>query len=458
MRRIAWVVAGLVGAVLVPTGAQASPSAPAAACVGTSDQIVFNGAQGGARGIATTRLVWDCAAQRLAVSIALFGQWRGAIDAVAVDIDLDARRGNGCDGTDRILVGDLTGPAPEASWLATPSCDEATWTELARPDVALVVDPDTGSGVMSIALTLPTLTSAFTWFPYAVTSGDEELPGATYPYVFDGFEAERPAPGPVPGPAPIGYWMLGEGGRVHELGSARFLGEARHVPHQGAPASDIAAMPDGQGYVVAHPDGQVERFGSALALPPGNPHPNLPDHAVTSVSITPSGEGYWLFTAHGRVQTFGDAHRYGDLVAVPLNQPIIDSVATPSGEGYYLLATDGGVFSFGDAAFHGSTGAMRLNEPITGMAPDPDGAGYWLVAADGGVFAFDAAFLGSMGGIPLNEPVIGAVACGSNGYLMVGLDGGIFAFGDTPFVGSLGSLRPTDAIVAVAAKGCTPTA
>jgi hypothetical protein len=55
-----------------------------------------------------------------------------------------------------------------------------------------------------------------------------------------------------------------------------------------------------------------------------------------------------------------------------------------------------------------------------------------------------------MGGKPLNHPVVGMVRFGS-GYLMVASDGGIFNFSDKPFLGSLGSNPPPNAIVAVAA-------
>jgi hypothetical protein len=158
---------------------------------------------------------------------------------------------------------------------------------------------------------------------------------------------------------------------------------------------------------------------------------------------TPDGEGYWLANASGGVFTFGDAHFFGSLSKLHLNQPIVGMASTPSGGGYWLVASDGGIFAFGDAPFLGSLGNIHLNRPIVGIASTPNGAGYWLVASDGGIFAFgDAPFLGSLGNIHLNRPIVGMASTpGAAGYWLVATDGGIFAFGDARFLGSLGNIR-----------------
>jgi hypothetical protein len=137
------------------------------------------------------------------------------------------------------------------------------------------------------------------------------------------------------------------------------------------------------------------------------------------------------------------------MAGVPLNGPVLDSVATLSGGGYYMVGSDGGIFAFGDAVFRGSMGGRPLNAPVRALVPAADGSGYWLVAADGGVFSFGAPFRGSMAGHRLNRPITGMVRFG-NGYLMVGEDGGIFNFSDKPFLGSLGDRPPGRPIVAVA--------
>jgi hypothetical protein len=199
------------------------------------------------------------------------------------------------------------------------------------------------------------------------------------------------------------------------------------------PTTDVEVTPDGQGMYVLYESGAIAALGTApfLGVPPVPPG----ERATTLAAVA---GGYLVFTDHGRVYAYGTAAYLGDLSAVPLNGPIIDSAVTPSGLGYWMLGSDGGVFSFGDARFSGSTGDLRLNREAVGLVPDPDGTGYWFVAADGGVFAFDAPFLGSMGATPLNRDVVGMIPFGP-GYLMTAADGGVFTFSPRPFLGSLGS-------------------
>jgi subtilisin family serine protease len=241
--------------------------------------------------------------------------------------------------------------------------------------------------------------------------------------------------GPAPGGA--GYWMLRADGVVHPFGSAQTVA--------GAAGATVAfdAAPGG-GLWILRRDGVVEVRGGARHFGDVAPGALPPGERVAAVSGLPDGGGYWVFTDRGRVLAFGAAPALGDLSAVPLNGPVVASVATPSGRGYWLIASDGGVFSFGDARFWGSMGGARLNQPIVGVAPAPSG-GYWLVAADGGIFAFNAPFRGSVPaslgpGRGLNRPIIGGLAYG-DGYAMVSADGGAFVFSDAPFLGSLGD-RP----------------
>jgi hypothetical protein len=491
VRRIAMVLVGLLGALVVSVPAGADPAAPsgdaasidaaaasafleahrperepseaappsdgaaqaaASTCAGGSAPFQsFDDAHDDVRTavdlVRTTAQV-DCSDGSFRFAFDIRGPSQSQLDVVVVDMDLDARFGNGCHGVDRILITAVDALGPYAVVVATPSCDDATWVDLA-PAHAYVA-----AGLLTVRLDRFQPTAPFTWASYLYDRSGALDDGTSYGLVFDGFEAARAVPVPLP-PAPspgaTGYWMLGQGGRVHEFGAARFLGEPRLPAALGQPTWDIASMPDGAGYMVLTPVGVVRGYGTAAHLAVTSMPLALERGDVAStISITPSGEGYWVFTALGHVFSFGDAEYYGSTAFVDLNGYIVDSVATVSGEGYYLVGSDGGVFCFGDASFHGSTGAMRLNQPISGIAPDPDGSGYWLVAYDGGVFAFDAPFLGSMGGIALQEPVIGVVAFGSDGYLMVARDGGIFTFGNVPFHGSLGANRPTYAIIAVA--------
>jgi hypothetical protein len=248
-----------------------------------------------------------------------------------------------------------------------------------------------------------------------------------------------------------GYWMVASDGRVYSFGGAQFLGSARRSLAAGQTAVDLEPTPSNAGYWIVDAAGNVYGYGNAGYLGGVGPGALAPGEQVTSISTTPSGNGYWLFSTLGRVFPFGDARWFGDLRAVRLNGPVLDSIPTPSGNGYYMVASDGGIFAFGDARFAGSMGGTRLNAPVQSLVPDPDGAGYWLVASDGGVFAFDAPFRGSTGGIRLNAPVTGMVPFG-NGYLMVATDGGAFNFSNLPFSGSLGGSAPVQPIVSVAAK------
>jgi hypothetical protein len=248
-----------------------------------------------------------------------------------------------------------------------------------------------------------------------------------------------------------GYWMVATDGRVYSFGGAPFFGSARQSMAAGQQAVDLEPTPSNGGYWIVDSAGNVYGYGNAGyrgGIPGGT---LLPGETITSISTTPSGNGYWLFSTAGRVFAFGDAGFFGDLRAVRLNGPVLDSIPTPSGRGYYMVASDGGIFAYGDARFAGSMGGHRLNAPVQSLVPDPDGSGYWLVASDGGVFAFDAPFRGSTGGVRLNAPVTGMVPFG-NGYLMVATDGGAFNFSNLPFSGSLGGSAPAQPIVAVAAK------
>jgi hypothetical protein len=242
-----------------------------------------------------------------------------------------------------------------------------------------------------------------------------------------------------------GYWMLSTDGRVYPFGGVTNLGNA--VLTSGTIALKLEPTPFGSGYWVLRSDGQVQAFGDARAFGNGAARPG---ERFASMSSTPSGQGYWLFTDRGRVLALGDAQFFGDMSAVPLNGPVLGSVATPTGRGYYMVASDGGIFAFGDASFYGSMGGKTLNAPVMAVVPRADNRGYWLVASDGGVFAFEAPFLGSMGGTRLNRPVVGMIRFG-DGYMMVGSDGGIFNFSTQPFAGSLGSNPPATPVISVGA-------
>lgn len=252
-------------------------------------------------------------------------------------------------------------------------------------------------------------------------------------------------------PSGPGYWMASASGRVYGFGSA---GSNTSTP---APTVAIASAPNG-GYWLLHTDGRVTARGGAAFWGDARLHVFnfAPGERVSSMSGMPDGSGYWIFTNRGRALNFGFAPNRGDLRAVDLAGPIVDSVATPDGNGYYMVGSDGGVFSFGTARFRGSMGGQRINQPVVAIIPTPDNKGYWLIAADGGIFAFNAPFRGSVpGALPrgasLNRPVIGGVPYG-NGYVLIASDGGAFSFSDQQFLGSLGGNPPPSPIVGLAVR------
>ncbi len=271
--------------------------------------------------------------------------------------------------------------------------------------------------------------------------------------------------GSIPSISDDGNWVAFRTGIAKNVATTANIGVLRRVDGPTAAEARVVDIdytrlspfdPDSVARLVTAANGAVSITpveGEFVAGTSTTMTPVLDDgETVISLSVDPDGEGYWLFTDRGRVIPVGHDEHYGDLDGIPLNGPVIDSVATASGEGYYLVAQDGGVFAFGDAEFFGSMGGIPLNGPVNGLAPTSSGRGYWLVADDGGIFAFgDAEFFGSMGGIPLNAPVAGMLAAG-DGYLLFAFDGGTFAFGEADFFGSLGGQDLPAPIVAVALR------
>jgi hypothetical protein len=254
-----------------------------------------------------------------------------------------------------------------------------------------------------------------------------------------------PAVGVIPAPTTLNGVSVCGSGAVDQRGVSRpsrgvlcTIG-AVEVPNASlSGGARMAALLDGTGYWIVHPDGGVFSYGSAPFF--GSlPGLGINVNNIVGIASTPDGGGYWLVGSDGGVFAFGDAVFFGSMGGIPLNQPVVAMAASPDGGGYWLVAADGGVFAFGDAHFAGSMGGTPLNQPIVAMTGDPSG-GYWLVASDGGIFSFGGApFFGSMGGTPLAEPVVGITSApGGIGYWLVAGDGGVFAFGRAPFAGSLG--------------------
>jgi hypothetical protein len=287
------------------------------------------------------------------------------------------------------------------------------------------------------------------------------LPGAitTATWTVDDGSGRPPFTGPVTPPAPgaTGYLLAAEDGQVSSFGAATPLERSSTTSHGSEPIVDIVYNPFRTGYWTLDRSGTVVSYGEARVLPGdgGNVARDGWRGGETAVALSssPTGAGYWVFTSAGRVLRFGDAGPLADLLAVPLQKPVVDAAIAPSGSGVYLVAEDGGVFSLGDAISYGALpaalGGNLPNLPVRSILPQP--GGYLLVAEDGGVFSFGSTqFLGSLPGIPVtpNRPIASIVTAGA-GYLLVGEDGGVFAFG-TEFRGSLGATGSASRIVGIA--------
>jgi hypothetical protein len=88
-----------------------------------------------------------------------------------------------------------------------------------------------------------------------------------------------------------GYWLLGRDGGIFAFGDAAYLGRETFVTGL---ATDVAAVPDGSGYVVLDATGAVwthRSGGGAVAAPTGNPHAGA---RAIGIALTPDGAGTWV--------------------------------------------------------------------------------------------------------------------------------------------------------------------
>jgi hypothetical protein len=113
-----------------------------------------------------------------------------------------------------------------------------------------------------------------------------------------------------------GYWLLGRDGAIYSFGDALFLGRETFVT---GIAADIAALPDGTGYLVLDETGGVwtHRLGgigrAAVAVPIGNPHAGA---RAVGIALTPDGAGTWIaWSGRARSSEIDSAFRAFNRVA-----------------------------------------------------------------------------------------------------------------------------------------------
>jgi hypothetical protein len=213
------------------------------------------------------------------------------------------------------------------------------------------------------------------------------------------------------GPCPVSIRQPGRAiattnyGGTYVLNGTGAITATNGAPYYGAPNlsdadqfRDIAAMPDGQGYVVLDEYGLVYKFGSATSpstvgsLSMGYfPGADM----ARSIAVMPDGQGYLILLADGRILKFGSAAT-GAIAALGSlvwpGQDMARSIAVmPDGQGYVELDRNGGVAKYGSAT-QGYVGAGSTPHWDFDMARDVvifslfgSGWGYYVLDAWGGV-------------------------------------------------------------------------
>ena len=105
-----------------------------------------------------------------------------------------------------------------------------------------------------------------------------------------------------------GLYVLNGDGTVSSYGGAPNYGS----PNFGSDwARDIAAMPDGDGYVVVSADGHLYRYGTAASPATlgslAEPAWEWGADVARSLAITPDGQGLLILNADGEIYKAGTA-------------------------------------------------------------------------------------------------------------------------------------------------------
>jgi hypothetical protein len=161
---------------------------------------------------------------------------------------------------------------------------------------------------------------------------------------------------------------------------------------------DIAAMPDGKGYVVLSEYGLVYKFGSAAdaANLGGVSMPYYPGADVArSIALMPDGKGYLILNGDGTITKWGSATT-GPMAALgsvawPGNDLGRSIAVMPDGAGYLVLDSLGGVNKFGSAT-QGPVGAgstpywgTNLGRDLLVLTAFGSAFGYYVVDGWGGI-------------------------------------------------------------------------
>jgi hypothetical protein len=206
------------------------------------------------------------------------------------------------------------------------------------------------------------------------------------------------------------------------------------------PGRAIAGLSSG-GYYVLNGDGTVTAYNDAPVF--GSP-PLADSDIFRDIAAMPDGNGYVVLAGNGLVYKFGSAADPANLgtVSMPFypGEDVARSIAImPDGKGYVILKGDGSVMKFGSA----TTGPVSvLGNPLwiggdnaRSVALMPDSQGYLVLDNLGTVYKYGTATLGPVGsgstptwGTDLGRALVIVSAFGAAfGYYVVDAWGGISA-------------------------------
>jgi hypothetical protein len=189
---------------------------------------------------------------------------------------------------------------------------------------------------------------------------------------------------------------------------------------------------------------------------------------VLSVGATTQGDQTAFFSNHGGwvdmaapgsgIVSTTPGGGYGVMSGTSMATPHVSAAAAllfalkPGLSGQEVVAR----LELGSADFDGAGRDVRYGRlDMLGALLDDGQPGYYMAGTDGGIFAFGRSrFLGSTGSIRLNQPIVAMAASARRaGYWFVARDGGVFNYGDAQFWGSLGGSHLSAPIVGMAALG-----
>lgn len=184
-------------------------------------------------------------------------------------------------------------------------------------------------------------------------------------------------------PSGHGYWICGSDGRVYEKGDAPQFGNLVSVGINNT-ICGFAVRPQGDGYWLLATNGDLYRFGNALDHGNLNSVGGLTQGATASaIDAVADGNGYRCVTSAGGVFDFGSAQYYPLL---PGNN--IDAPTQWDYPAAIPMSTDPPTLL-----------DVRLNAPITGIRRMTQQPGFYTLGADGSVYVYGP-FLASEGNIP----------------------------------------------------------